>query len=235
VLTTGAAAPVSGSGGFTGDITISPAGAISANNLDDDRVYEVAIQVTQGSTNFTETFSVITGTNAANNVDGTYASGDDVIFSRGDNDTVLAGSGNDYVFGQQGNDNIYGGAGNDVLNGAGGDDVFWFDTALNAATNNDVIQDFSNGGGNGNDTIRLDDAIFVGLVNAGGVLSSAQLSTTGVATASTAQVIYNASTGALYFDQDGTGSAYTAVQFAVLGDTTHPTAASITTADFIIY
>ena len=107
-------------------------------------------------------------------------------------------------------------------------------TALNATTNVDVIQDFGNASGN-NDTIHLDDAIFLGLVNgAGGVLSSNQLSTTGVATQATAQIIYNASTGALYYDADGTGSG-AAIQFATLGEATHPTAASITVSDFIIY
>ena len=159
--------------------------------------------------------------------------GDDVIFAQNAGDFIFAGSGNDWVFGQQGGDSIYGGDGNDVLNGAGADDHFFFDTALNASTNVDVIQDMN---GAGDDTIHLDDAIFIGLVNGvGGVLSSAQLSTTGAATAATAQVIYNASTGALYFDQDGTGSTFSAIQFAILGDATHPTAASITTSDFIIY
>ena len=37
---------------FAGDITITSTGAISANNLKDDRIYEVTVQVLQGSNTF---------------------------------------------------------------------------------------------------------------------------------------------------------------------------------------
>ena len=102
---------------------------------------------------------------------------------------------------------------------------------MDAATNIDIIRDMN---GQNNDTIRLDDAIFVGLTNSGGVLSANQLSTTGVATQATAQIIYNAATGALSYDADGTGGAFSAVQFGILGQTTHPTAASISVNDFVV-
>ena len=65
------------------------------------------------------------------------------------------GSGN-LVRGNNGANVINGGAGNDELTGRGGQDAFLFDTALDAATNVDVIVDFSVA----DDTIRLDNAVF---------------------------------------------------------------------------
>src|SRR5687768_7763774 len=124
----------------------------------------MSVQVTQGTATFTEIFSVITGTNSSNTIDGPYATGDDVIFTRGAGDTILAGSGNDTVFGQQDNDHLHGGSGNDVLTGGAGNDTFYFDTALDPTANVDTIKDFNAGNA---DKIAMDQTIFTMLTVAG--------------------------------------------------------------------
>jgi Ca2+-binding RTX toxin-like protein len=53
--------------------------------------------------------------------------------------------------------------------------------------------------------------------------------TTDVATASTTRLIYNSSSGALFYDQDGNGATYSPVQFATLA--THP---ALTAGDFLV-
>ena len=92
----------------------------------------------------------------------TLNGGNDIDTLIGDlgNDTLLGGIGNDTLNGGNGNDTLNGGLGNDTLTGGAGNDFFVFNTALNAATNRDTITDFN---ASGNDTIRLENAIFTKL------------------------------------------------------------------------
>ena len=115
---------------------------------------------------------------------------------------VLRGNdGGNRLLGQDGADTLAGGLGNDTLTGGAGADVFLFDTALNVSGNRDSVIGFVSGA----DKIQLDDDIFSSLT--GGVaLTSAQfLSGAGVISALTSdhRVIYNTTTGALYYDADG--------------------------------
>jgi Ca2+-binding RTX toxin-like protein len=142
---------------------------------------------------------------------------------------VLRGNnGSNRLLGQDGSDTLAGGAGNDTLTGGAGADVFLFDAVLNASSNRDSVTDFVSG----SDKIQLDDDIFSSLT-AGVAFTSAQFrSGAGVSTALTSdhRIIYNTTTGELYYDADGAGGV-AAVQFAVLGTTTHPTLSS---GDFVI-
>jgi serralysin len=126
------------------------------------------------------------------------------------------------IIGNAGANVIDGGAGNDTLKGLGGNDTFYFDTALNAATNVDSIVDFTHG----TDKIALDHAIFTAL-GAANPLPAADF-TTGAPTTPDQHIIYNAATGALSYDDDGSGAA-AAVQFATL--TTHP---ALTSTDIFV-
>ncbi len=117
----------------------------------------------------------------------------------GDGADLLWGwNGTDTLLGGSGNDDLYGGAGNDTLTGQSGQDFFIFN---NKTEGIDRITDFN----------VIDDAIAVSLAGFGGglttnaYLSSNQFKVGTAATASTQKFIYNNSTGALYFDQDGTG------------------------------
>ena len=79
------------------------------------------------------------------------------------------------------------------------------------------------------DTIRLDDAIFKGLL--GGTLAASAFAsnTSGNAADASDRIIYESDTGKIYFDSDGTGSA-AKVQFATLDKNL-----ALTHADFIVF
>lgn len=138
-------------------------------------------------------------------------------------DTIKAGSGNDQLRGGGGNDRLHGGGGKDILTGGGGDDIFVFDTAANARTNIDTIIDFSVP----DDKIYLDNAVFIRLGSGGTPANPLALTQAAfhagadVQAGSTAdhRIIYNTTTGALYYDLDGAGNGTTnhaAVQIAIL-------------------
>ena len=112
------------------------------------------------------------------------------------------------IIGTNGANTLNGLGGSDVLQAHGGADSFAFTTALGTG-NIDAILGFSST----DDTILLDDAVFAGL--ALGALSAGAFVTGTGAQDADDRIIYNSSTGALYFDADGTGAG-AAVQFATL-------------------
>jgi len=144
-------------------------------------------------------------------------------------DNLLQGNdGNNRLLGQDGSDTLAGGAGNDSLSGGNGADVFLFGSVLNAVSNLDTISGFVAG----EDKIHLDGRVFDGLLT-GTTFTEAQfLSGAGATAALTPdhRIVYDLSTGALYYDADGVGGL-DAVQFAIVGTTTHPALAA---TDFLI-
>ncbi|KLK90173.1 hypothetical protein AA309_27240, partial [Microvirga vignae] len=137
---------------------------------------------------------------------------------------VLNGTTNaDTISGLGGNDKINGGAGNDVLSGGVGSDIFVFNTTLNASTNVDKITDFDPL----YDTIHLENAV-MGQVGSWGNLASGKFRVGSKALDSDDRIIYNATTGDLSYDADGTG--YRAqIKFATLAPNL-----KLTAADFYI-
>jgi serralysin len=131
------------------------------------------------------------------------------------------------IQGNAGNNVLNGKAGNDVLTGSGGNDFFLFNTALNAATNVDIISDFSVAA----DTVRLDDAIFAAL--APGMLPAGAFHIGAAAADASDRIIYNSATGALFYDADGAGGdgsgGTAAIRFATLDP-----GLALTNADFIV-
>ncbi len=119
--------------------------------------------------------------------------------------------------------------GNDTLTGGAGADIFVFNTKLNATTNIDTITDFDVV----NDTIWFENGIMTKLGVVGTLNANAFWSGADVTTAHDAddRIIYDTTTGALYYDADGSGSASVAVQIALIGTTTH---AALTYADFVV-
>jgi serralysin len=183
-----------------------------------DRIGAVTVNLTTGRAS---------GAGGADSLSGienvlTGAGNDNVTGSSLDN-IISAGTGNDTLIGNGGNDTISGGLGNDSLNGGTGTDHFIFDTAL-GTTNVDRIQSYNVT----DDTILLDDAIFTALGSPGALAAGAFKAGT-AATDADDRIIFNAATGALFYDQDGNGAA-AAVQFATLTSIT----GTITNADFLI-
>jgi Ca2+-binding RTX toxin-like protein len=117
---------------------------------------------------------------------------------------------------------LAGGRGNDTLTGAGGADVFRFDTALDGVINVDAITDFNAV----DDTIQLDDAVFAALGL--GTLSASAFATGTSATTAAQRIIYNAATGNLFYDPDGSGAAAQTLFATVQNNTI------LSNADFIV-
>jgi Ca2+-binding RTX toxin-like protein len=115
------------------------------------------------------------------------------------------------LVGNNGVNVVTGAAGNDKLTGGGGADFFVFVGALNAATNVDVIDDYTVA----QDTMRLENTFFTGLAN--GTLAAGAFRVGTTAIDASDRIIYNDDTGDLFFDRDGTGAA-AKVRFATLDD-----------------
>ncbi|MET0743201.1 MAG: cadherin domain-containing protein, partial [Microvirga sp.] len=139
--------------------------------------------------------------------------------SLGDRLTGLGGA--DVLAGLGGDDVLSGGAGRDGLTGGPGHDTFVFDTRL-ARTNKahkkaelDRIADFSVA----EDTIQLSKAVFSKIGKAGilktGMLAKGAFHLGAGAHDASDRVIYDRKSGALYYDQDGTGR-HEAIQIAIL-------------------
>ena len=134
--------------------------------------------------------------------------------------------GADQLYGAGGSDTLAGGLGNDTLNGGAGLDVFLFDTAL-GASNVDQVQDFVVV----DDTLALENAVFTALASTGTLGAGLLRAGAGVTNAADGNdfILYNSSTGALFYDADGSGTGSTPVQFATLG-----TGLGLTVVDFVV-
>jgi Tol biopolymer transport system component len=140
---------------------------------------------------------------------------------------ITGNSAKNTLNGYGGNDTLLGGAGSDRLTGGTGQDVIRFDSELNASTNVDRIADFVVK----DDTIQLENAVFTSLAAAGPLAAGRLRAGAGVTTAADSNdyLIYNSTTGALYYDADGSGSASSPIPFALLGS-----GLALTVGDFFI-
>ena len=209
--------------------------------------YVLQIRASDGTSSVVIPVTFTVGTNGTNTL--TLGNTTDLGFGIGGNDTITGGDGNDSLSGGSNSDTINGGAGSDVLWGASSDDTLigglgadvltggsgndFFDF-IKVGSDNDLthygieqIGDFAKVSGN-TDKIRLDDALFVGVGAAGTLNASFFKLSTGVLDADD-RIIYNQSTGALYYDADGSGSGSAAVQFAQL-----TAGVSLANTDFVV-
>lgn len=132
--------------------------------------------------------------------------------------------GRDTLGGGDGNDTLNGGLGKDALKGGAGLDAFVFDSKLGSG-NVDTIFKFKHGV----DEIQLYDTVMPKL---GPTLTADEFyKAAGASHGHDAndRIVYNTSTGALYYDKDGSGR-HDAVKFAVLDN--HPT---LTFGDLVFF
>jgi hypothetical protein len=139
------------------------------------------------------------------------ASGNDLVGHAGD-DILQGRDGNDGLQGGAGNDRLDGGEGSDYLSGGSGADTFVFGSAPGSGAV-DTITDYESG----EDRIELAAGQFGDLL--GGTLAESALHIGGQGSAMTqdTRIVYEPSTGALFFDADGSG-AQAAMQFALLSN-----------------
>ncbi|MBD1867726.1 calcium-binding protein [Cyanobacteria bacterium FACHB-471] len=135
--------------------------------------------------------------------------GNDTLDGGDGNDTLSGGSGSDVLVGGTGDDILIGGAGNDTLTSGSGFNVFRFN---NISEKVDKITDFASY----HDDIQVVKSGFSSSLNLG-TIAAGQFRLGSSAGDSSDRFIYNQSTGALFFDKDGTGSAGQ-VQFATLSN-----------------
>jgi Ca2+-binding RTX toxin-like protein len=182
---------------------------------------------------------VITGTDGADRVVGNSSAerleglkGNDVLLGRGGDDLLLGEIGNDRLYGGSGGDRLYGGAGADRLaGGAGADrligghgqDRFVFSTELGTG-NVDSILDFSAAA----DSIQLAQSIF-DAAGPTGTLSADAFHAGAAAGDASDRIIYDTSSGEIFYDPDGTGAAE-AILFATVDPGT-----MVTNLDFSVY
>ena len=147
------------------------------------------------------------------------------------NDTLVGSIGANDLRGSGGADYINGGEGIDTLRGGTGNDIFVFDVAP-VAGNLKVIADFASG-----DKIHFDATDLTGLPNNGALGSAQFLQGAGLTFAQTLaqRIVYNTTTGDIYYDVDGAeGGGVAAVKILNL-TTNGSTPSSITNTDFVIF
>ena len=147
------------------------------------------------------------------------ATGNDTLSGEIGDDFLEGDTGSDSLNGGEGNDTLMGGWGNDLLTGGNGVDHFRFDHTLSTSSNVDTITDFISG----IDKIDLSKSFMSGLGSLGALSSSTFYAAAGLSSGhdSDDRIIYNTTTGALYYDADGSAGG-AAVQIAIIGAETHP-------------
>ena len=140
----------------------------------------------------------------------TGVSGNDLLKGYGGNDYLSGGNNNDHLHGGRGNDKLIGGSGHDylmgqfgkdTLTGGSGNDRFVFAVSP-TASNRDTFTDFSVK----YDSIHLAKSLFTKAGPKGGLKADAFWSGS-AAHDRDDRIIYNAETGYLFYDPDGTGGA----------------------------
>lgn len=152
------------------------------------------------------TYNVSTGTN-----------GNDKQTGTSDADLIYGLAGNDQLNGGAGDDTIIGGTGIDKLTGGTGADTFVFDNfSTSGASAADKIIDFKV---SEDDTFGFDTSVFTALAD--GITSDNVRIGEKIKTATTEDqfLILDTKGGKLYYDADGSGSTYSAVQIAGINKT----------------
>ncbi|PSJ18954.1 S8 family serine peptidase [Nitrosomonas supralitoralis] len=134
--------------------------------------------------------------------------------------SIIGNNGANILIGTEFNDTFSGNNGNDIITGGSGADKFVFDYSPNSTSNRDTLIDFQSGV----DILQFSLNIFTGLGVSPGTLNTQQFWSGAGAIAAqdiNDRLIYNTTTGILYYDADGLGGS-AALQVALMGTTVHP-------------
>ena len=188
------------------DVSITGAFGIDAALIN---MYNAVAGSTSGElsvtgTGFGETLNASSFTgNGSNGLTLNGGSGDDNIVGTGFVDIITGGNGADVITAGAGSDNITGGAGSDTF-------------VFNSVSGADTIVDYTVA----DDSIQLSKAIFTGLGDIGALSSDEFISGAGLTVADdeTHRIVYDTTSGNLYYDADGFGGD-AAVQIATFTGT----------------
>jgi trimeric autotransporter adhesin len=168
-------------------------------------------------------------------VSGTITGGSSGTISFTSIERVLAGNFNDTLSGNAAAQTLTGQGGSDTLWGAGGTDTLWGATGADAfvfremgTANADRISDFASG----SDKVHLDDAAFAAIGAMGNFAAADarfKANSSGTATETNDRVVFNTSTGQLYYDADGSGSGAGAQLIATV-----QAGASVASTDIVV-
>jgi len=127
------------------------------------------------------------------------------VIGAGFNDSMKGSSGAETLEGRAGNDTLSGMGGNDTLVGGTGQDIFLFASAPGTA-NADLVSDFASG----TDKLAFDSSVFTTLGATGGFAAGDGRFAAGAGFTSgrdaSDRLIYNTTTGQLFYDADGSGA-----------------------------
>ncbi|MBD2456908.1 hypothetical protein H6G80_22885 [Nostoc sp. FACHB-87] len=190
----------------------------------------VTENLNEGTDTVIATVNYILGNNLENltlagtaNINGTGNALNNSITGNSGNNTLTGYAGNDILSGGTGNDFLLGGQGNDQLTGGEGVDFFGFSGVANFSDLSiDTITDFTKG----SDLILLSHSLFNSLTMSNSIISSEFATITAdsatevaLAGGSSAFLVYNTSTGNLFYNADGAVAGLgTGGQFAVLSN-----------------
>ena len=133
------------------------------------------------------------------------------------NDSLTGNAAGQTLTGQGGADTLWGAGGIDTLWGGAGADRFIFRETGSA--NADLVRDWASG----SDKVALDNSPMSALGATGNLASGDarfKANSTGTATDTNDRVVYNTSTGSLYYDADGSGSGAAQLIATISGNPT---------------
>ena len=219
--------------GGLGNDTLDGGGGIDTlvgGNGDDLFIVTARDAVSENSAEGVDTVQSAGGWVLSDNIERLVLTGSFSVIGTGNvlANTITGNGGKNTLSGLDGNDTLDGGLGRDTLTGGVGNDAFVFSTAP-FALNADTITDFTHL----SDKLCLDDDVFTQLTAGVGLLAAQIYSAAGAVAAHDAddRIVYNTTTGSLYYDADGNLGGSSAVLFASLGTATHP---EIMATDFSI-